>query len=117
MPRPQIPIRQTKRKIDPTAENRMSLTDQQKLVVEAEGNFLLLACPGSGKTRSAAERAARLTEPPGRKVAVCYYTNVGADRSGDVTSHELRVVLERQRSIGTIPPVLHRYVLRPFAHL
>jgi superfamily I DNA/RNA helicase len=29
------------------------LTAQQQAVVDAAGNFLLLACPGSGKTRSA----------------------------------------------------------------
>lgn len=95
----------------------MLLTDQQRAVVEADGNFLLLACPGSGKTRSAAERAARLVRTPGAKIAVCSYTNVGAQRIGAVLANELRVVLEHRHFIGTIHRFLLRYVLNPYAHL
>lgn len=95
----------------------MILTEQQRAVVDAEGNFLLLACPGSGKTRSAAERAARVVASSGAKVAICSYTNVGAERIGHVLTHELQVVLAQQHFLGTIHKFLHRYVLRPYAHL
>jgi len=93
------------------------LTAQQRAVVDAAGNFLLLACPGSGKTRSAAERAARLVGTPGAKLAICSYTNVGAERIGRVIASELRVSLGPKHFLGTIHGFLHRYVLRPYANL
>jgi DNA helicase-2/ATP-dependent DNA helicase PcrA len=93
------------------------LTDQQRAVVDAEGNFLLLACPGSGKTRSAAERVSRLSAAPGTKVAVCSYTNVGADRLSAVLRDDLRVILGPEHFLGTIHAFLIRYVLAPFGHL
>jgi DNA helicase-2/ATP-dependent DNA helicase PcrA len=95
----------------------MPLSDQQKLVVDADGNFLLLACPGSGKTRSAAERTARLTRTSGIRVAVCSYTNVGAERIGSVLESELGIVLPHKHFLGTIHKFLLRYVVNPFAHL
>ncbi|MDG5481988.1 UvrD-helicase domain-containing protein [Mycolicibacterium gadium] len=95
----------------------MTLSDQQKLVVNAEGNFLLLACPGSGKTRSAAARAANLIRASGPKVAVCSYTNVGANRIRSVLETEIRMVLPNQHFCGTIHKFLLRYVVGPFAHL
>ncbi|WP_040600870.1 UvrD-helicase domain-containing protein [Patulibacter medicamentivorans] len=95
----------------------MILTEQQRAVVDAEGDFLLLACPGSGKTRSAAERTARLTRTPGAKVAVCSYTNVGADRIGTVLAAELGVALDQKHFLGTIHKFLLRYVVHPYAHL
>ena len=98
-------------------ERGVKLTDQQRAIVDADGNFLLLACPGSGKTRSAAERVAHLTATPGPKVAVCSYTNVGADRLGAVLRNDLRVILGPEHFLGTIHAFLIRYVLAPFGHL
>lgn len=95
----------------------MLLTKQQQAVVDADGNFLLLACPGSGKTRSAAERTARLVRTPHVKVAVCSYTNVGAERIGSVLANELGVVLDREHFLGTIHRFLLRYVVHPYANL
>ncbi len=95
----------------------MILTEQQQAVVDAEGDFLLLACPGSGKTRSAAERTARLVRTRGTKVAVCSYTNVGAERIGSVLSKDLGVFLDREHFLGTIHKFLLRYVIHPYAHL
>jgi DNA helicase-2/ATP-dependent DNA helicase PcrA len=95
----------------------MILTAQQRAVGDADGDFLLLACPGSGKTRSAAERVARLVSTPGTKLAVCSYTNVGAERIGTVLADELKVVLDREHFLGTIHKFLLRYVVYPYAHL
>lgn len=95
----------------------MILTDQQRAVVDADGDFLLLACPGSGKTCSAAERTARLVGTRGMKVAVCSYTNVGAERIGSVLARELGVILDREHFLGTIHRFLLRYVVHPYAHL
>ena len=100
-----------------SGQSRVILTKQQQAVVKADGDFLLLACPGSGKTRSAAERTARLVRSPGMKVAVCSYTNVGAERIGAVLSEDLDVVLDREHFLGTIHKFLLRYVVHPYAHL
>jgi superfamily I DNA/RNA helicase len=95
----------------------MDLTEQQReLVVDAPGNFLLLACPGSGKTRSATARVQRLVNE-GEKVAACSYTNVGAERLAAMLARDAKVVLGPEHFVGTIHTFLLRYVLYPFAHL
>jgi DNA helicase-2/ATP-dependent DNA helicase PcrA len=81
--------------------------------VDADGDFLLLACPGSGKTRSAAARVARLAATPGVKVAACSYTNIGAERIGAI----LGGPVAPQHFLGTVHAFLLRYVVYPFAHL
>jgi DNA helicase-2/ATP-dependent DNA helicase PcrA len=94
----------------------MELTKRQQDIVEAPGNFLLLACPGSGKTRAAAHRVARLAGKPGTKLAVCSYTNVGVNRLGAMLTHDLGTTLQPQHYLGTIHGFLLRYVLYPYAH-
>jgi DNA helicase-2/ATP-dependent DNA helicase PcrA len=96
----------------------VNLTEQQRtVVVEAPGDFLLLACPGSGKTRSAAGRIARLARDPGTKVAACSYTNVGAERLSTMIARDAGVLLGPEHFTGTIHAFLLRYVLYPFGHL
>jgi superfamily I DNA/RNA helicase len=95
----------------------VDLTPQQQAVVDADGDFLLLACPGSGKTRSAAARIGRLADTRGVKVAACSYTNVGAERLGAVIAREVGVILRPQHFLGTIHSFLLQYVVYPFAHL
>ena len=93
----------------------MELTDQQRQVVIADGDFLLLACPGSGKTRSAAARVgAQITE--GRNVAICSYTNVGAARFRTVLG-EMGITLGPEHVVSTLHGFLLRYVLYPFGTL
>jgi DNA helicase II / ATP-dependent DNA helicase PcrA len=91
----------------------VALTDAQLDVVNAEGNFLLLACPGSGKTRAAAARVMKLVNTPRKKVAACSYTNVGAERIASMLDQPL----EAQHFVGTVHMLLLRYVVYPFAHL
>lgn len=91
------------------------LTQAQQDVVDHDGNFLLLACPGSGKTRAAAARVERLA--PARSLAVCSYTNVGADRIAAVLRDDFATVLGPEHFIGTLHRFLLRYVLYPFAGL
>lgn len=93
----------------------MELTDQQRRVVAADGDFLLLACPGSGKTRSAAARVGAHVAT-GRKVAVCSYTNVGADRIRAVIGG-MRITLGPEHFVGTLHGYLLRYVVYPFGTL
>jgi hypothetical protein len=93
----------------------MDLTMQQRQVVNADGNVLLLACPGSGKTRSAAARIGVLAGG-GKMVAVCSYTNVGADRIRTVTGG-MGITLGPEHFTGTLHRFLLRYVVQPFGSL
>jgi DNA helicase II / ATP-dependent DNA helicase PcrA len=88
------------------------LTSAQQHVVDADGDFLLLACPGSGKTRSASARVARLARTPGEKIAACSYTNIGAERIATM----LDAPIGPEHFLGTVHTFLLRYVLYPFAH-
>lgn len=91
------------------------LTVQQRHVVTADGDFLLLACPGSGKTRSAAARVgARIAD--GDKVAICSYTNVGADRFRTVLG-EMHTIPGPEHIVSTLHGFLLRYVVYPFGTL
>lgn len=88
------------------------LTKQQRAIVEAPGDFLLTACPGSGKTRASAARVGALIEAR-RKVAICSYTNVGARRIAAVIN-EMGVQLGPEHFLGTLHSFLLRYVVSPF---
>lgn len=94
----------------------VDLTPAQEEIVSADPDFLLLACPGSGKTRAAAARIARL-QAEGIRVAVCSYTNVGADRVASTLASDHGVSLEPRHFNGTLHKLLLRYVVYPFAHL
>lgn len=95
----------------------MELSEQQRKAVSASGDLILLACPGSGKTRAAAERIARQAQRPGAKVAACSYTNVGAERIRTVLERELGTLLGPSHFVGTIHRFLLRHVVTPFGHL
>jgi DNA helicase-2/ATP-dependent DNA helicase PcrA len=94
----------------------MHLTAQQRDVVDAPGDFLLLACPGSGKTRCSAARVAERVRGHA-KIAVCSYTNVGVERIGTLIAGEFGAVLGPQHFLGTIHGFLLRFVVYPFAHM
>jgi DNA helicase-2/ATP-dependent DNA helicase PcrA len=94
----------------------VELSEQQRQVVATEGNFLLLACPGSGKTRTASARIARLDEE-GVRVAACSYTNVGADRIASMLAQDHGRIFGPRGFNGTLHSFLLRYVVYPFAHL
>jgi DNA helicase II / ATP-dependent DNA helicase PcrA len=94
----------------------VALAEQQCKVVAAPGDFLLLACPGSGKTRTAAARIARLDEE-GHRIAACSYTNVGADRIATMLARDHRRFFGPRSFTGTLHGFLLRYVVYPFAHL
>lgn len=92
------------------------LTEHQLAAVSAERNIFLTACPGSGKTRAAGVRVARLSED-GRRVAACSYTNVGVEQIRHVLARDLRHTLSSQHFVGTLHAFLLRFVLYPFGHL
>lgn len=98
------------------ADMSVALTDAQEGIVCAPGDFLLIACPGSGKTRASAARIARL-QSEGLTVAACSYTNVGADRIASTLAADHRVYLGSQHFNGTLHRLLLGFVVHPFAYL
>jgi DNA helicase-2/ATP-dependent DNA helicase PcrA len=92
------------------------LTREQRRVVEADGDFFLRACPGSGKTKAAAARAATLMARR-RRVALCSYTNVGAETLGSVLRGEFGGADGPEHFVGTLHGFLLRFVLYPFSNL
>lgn len=93
-----------------------SLTEHQLRAVDAEGNFFLVACPGSGKTRTGAVRFATLVGN-GRRVAATSYTNVGVEQIRSVITGELSMAIPPTSFVGTLHTFLLRYVFYPFGHL
>jgi len=64
------------------ADSIMRLTEEQKNAIEEEGNISLVACPGSGKTRTLISKAARCIRDvfgTPRKIACITYTNSAAN--------------------------------------
>lgn len=92
------------------------LTEQQIRVIEAAGNFFLVACPGSGKTRTGGVRFATLVSA-GRRVAAMSYTNVGIEQIRSIVTGELDTAVPATSFVGTLHAFLLRYVFYPFAHL
>jgi superfamily I DNA/RNA helicase len=92
------------------------LTAHQLRAVQADGDIFLTACPGSGKTRAAGVRVARLADD-GRRAAACSYTNVGVEQIRRVLADDLRRPLDARHFVGTLHSFLLRYVLYPFGHL
>lgn len=93
------------------------VSPEQRAAVEAEGDFLLVACPGSGKTRTAGLRAAwwGLDDPP-RSIAVTSYTNVAVAEIR-ASAAEAGLILGEPHFCGTLHSLLLRFVFYPFGHL
>lgn len=96
----------------PTAQ----LTEQQRIAVDHLGNMFLLACPGSGKTRTAASRIARLNNQ-GTSVAACSYTNVGVGAIREALFTDQQITTDSRSFVGTLHGLLLRHVTYPFGHL
>src|SRR3954470_7194920 len=94
----------------------VTLTNRQEQVRDADPNFLLLACPGSGKTQSVAARVARL-DSEGVRVAACSYTNVGAERIAALPARDYSVLLGPRHFNGPLHRLLLHFIVYPFAHL
>ena len=107
-----------RQQIESKLQDREFVSEQQLDVIEHPGNFFLLACPGSGKTRTAGLRVAwkAVTEPAAR-IAVASYTNVAVEQITGVATHELGVVLGPEHSLGTLHNFLLSYLYYPFGHL
>jgi len=89
---------------------------EQRRAIEHDGNVYLVACPGSGKTRTLSYKLAKELEASSSsksKIAAITYTNVAADEI-----KERIVALGVDTSdlwIGTIHSFCLDWILRPFA--
>lgn len=93
-----------------------ALSEEQRKFVDATGDKLLLACPGSGKTLTAAARIGRLMRD-GERVAACSYTNVGVNRIASMLAEHHDLSFEPRSFNGTLHGLLLQYVVYPFGHL
>jgi hypothetical protein len=109
----------------PTARARVAaflddeeqVTTAQRAAVLHAGNFLLEACPGSGKTRTIGLRAAWISvEGAGRTVAAASYTNVAVDeiRRAAATAG---APIAKPHFVGTLHGFFLRFVFYPFGRL
>ncbi|MFS0712364.1 UvrD-helicase domain-containing protein [Microbacterium sp. 2P01SA-2] len=94
----------------------LGLSEPQASAVLNGTDLFLKACPGAGKTRSVAARAAMLASE-GKALALLSYTRVGAAEIAEAILRDHGVPLTDQHFVGTLHSFLFRYVLRPFGHL
>lgn len=98
----------------------MRLTDEQSLAVNEDGNLLLTACPGSGKTRTLIAKAVREIERlrgSPRRVCCITYTNSAAQEIEQRASLEMQEGDELHLSVSTIHAFCLQEVLRPYGWL
>lgn len=89
----------------------MILNNSQKdAVFNSDGNLLIKASPGSGKTRTLVARASYKLDsiPKHKSIALITYTNAGAD---EISS---RLEISNNAFIGTIHSFCLEFILRPF---
>ena len=93
------------------------VTLEQRQAIAHKGNYLLLACPGSGKTRTVAFRSAYwATSECARMTAATTYTNVAVSEIKRATALT-GVPIIGPHFLGTLHSFLLRYVVYPFVHL
>src|SRR5688500_7883187 len=95
-----------------------ALPPGQLEIVQHTGDLLVIACPGSGKTRTAGYRVARLIAQHGDSypVAATSYTNVAIAEIRRICSG-LGVTPASPHFMGTLHSFLLSFVFRPFARL
>lgn len=92
------------------------LTDEQELAIKEKENVLLVACPGSGKTRTLTYKIAyelSLLTNPKEFIIALTYTNNAADEIKERI--ELLGVDTNQLWIGTIHSFCMEWILKPYS--
>ncbi|MCC6076837.1 ATP-dependent helicase [Pseudomonas sp. GCM10022188] len=98
----------------------MRLTDEQKTAVAHDGNLLLTACPGSGKTRTLIAKAVREIEElrgSPRRVCCITYTNSAAQEIEQRASLQMQDGDATHLSVSTIHAFCLQEILRPYGWL
>ncbi|WJS93370.1 ATP-dependent helicase [Flavobacterium johnsoniae] len=95
---------------------------QRKILDYNQGNVVVKACPGSGKTYSLAARISRLLREPdlGKKgLAVISFTNIACQEIEDRLSSDFStpVPLRHPHFLGTIDSFINTFIFLPFGHL
>ena len=96
----------------------MSLTNEQEVAVNCDDSLLLLACPGSGKTRTIVAKLVREIEKvrdTPRAVACITYTNTAVQEIEQRATALLRPGDELHFSVSTIHSFCLNEIFRPFA--
>ena len=93
------------------------LTGEQQAAVDNDGNLLLTACPGSGKTRTLiAKLVAEIEEVRGSPRTICCitYTNTAVQEIEQRTREQLQPGDEGYFVISTIHAFCLNEILRPY---
>lgn len=97
------------------------LTNTQKEICRKGGNFVVRACPGSGKTFTVAAKMANLLKNwqySHRGVAVISFTNVAwKEIQRQLNSFDINIPVEYPHFLGTIDSFINQFIFLPHGHL
>jgi len=98
------------------------LGEQQEIVFNKKGKFVVRACPGSGKTYSVAARLAWKVENwehPHQGITALSFTNVAWKEIRDKLENKfnLKKSFGYPHFLGTIDSFVNQYIFLPFGHL
>lgn len=98
------------------------LTDKQKEICKKKGNFVVRACPGSGKTFTVAAKMAELLKNwqySHQGVAVISFTNVAWQEIQKElkNSFSINIPIKHPHFLGTIDSFVNNFIFFPYAHL
>ena len=98
----------------------MRLTDEQKDAVRCSEDLMLIACPGSGKTRVIVSKMARVVDEvrgTPRAIACITYTNAAVQEIETRLRHHIQPGDDAYFDICTIHSFCPNHIFRPFCHL
>ncbi|MEG6510335.1 ATP-dependent helicase [Desulforamulus ruminis] len=98
------------------------LTNEQKDFLKAEGNVILCACPGSGKTYVVAKKLLQYIQRWNRShqgIAVLSFTNVASNEIEKQTKELMPdgFKIDYPHFVGTIDSFINKYILLRFGYL
>ncbi|TOR04717.1 ATP-dependent DNA helicase, partial [Vibrio parahaemolyticus] len=98
-----------------------TLTKEQRAAVEYNGDLLLTACPGSGKTKTLVSKLAYMVKNKDdlgikkRKIIALTYTNIAADT---ITERLLSFgIADKSIWVGTIHSFCLQWIIKPNVNL
>jgi DNA helicase II / ATP-dependent DNA helicase PcrA len=100
----------------------ITLSDEQRVYVNASGKVILNACPGSGKTTTVAHKLHFLVDTWPKKftssagVACLSFTNVAKNEIANKYKEINGFALPQPHIISTIDSFVNTYITLPFAH-
>lgn len=80
----------------------MDLNQSQKLAIQEPGHCMIVACPGSGKTRTLIEKAAHLlSEDFNHRILLCTFTDKSATEIRERLIHRVGPEVAKRANTGT----------------